>query len=46
MQIERDFTSGKITLAFENGNRIKLTKEDTLEFDERMRRIREQALQG
>lgn len=46
MQVERDFTSGNITLAFENGRRVKLTKEETREFDERMRRIQEQALKG
>lgn len=46
MQIERDFTSGKVTLAFENGKRVKLTKEETREFDERMRQIQEDALKG
>ncbi len=45
MLIERDFTSGKVTLSFEKGNRIPLTKEETREFDKRMREIREQALQ-
>lgn len=44
MQIERDFTSGNVTLSFENGNRIKLTREETCEFDERMRRIQQDEL--
>ncbi len=43
MQIERDFTSGKITLAFENGRREKLTKEETREFDKRIKQVQEQA---
>jgi len=42
MQIERDFTSGNVTLAFGSGKRIELTREETLEFDKRMRQIREQ----
>lgn len=46
MQIERDFTSGNVILAFKNGKRVKLTKEETREYDERMRRIQEQALKG
>ncbi len=41
MLIERDFTSGKVTLSFENGNRIALTKEETREFDKRMNEIKE-----
>lgn len=41
MKIERDFTSGKVTLSFENGNRIALTAEETREFDKRIREIRE-----
>lgn len=43
MLIERDFTSGRVTLAFENGNRVALTKEETAEFDKRMREIQEDA---
>lgn len=46
MQIERDFATGNVTLAFENGKRVKLTKEETREFDERVRRIQEQALKA
>ncbi len=40
MLIERDFTSGKVTLSFETGNRIKLTKEETREFDKRIEEIK------
>lgn len=43
MKIERDFTSGNVTLAFENGKRVGLTKEETQEFDERIRQIQENA---
>lgn len=46
MLIERDFTSGKVTLAFETGNRINLTKEESREFDERIKDIRADALEG
>lgn len=42
MQIERDFTSGKVTLAFENGKRLALTKEETVEFDKRIREIQDE----
>lgn len=44
MQIERDFTSGKVTLAFESGKRVELTKEETREFDKRVKRIQEYAI--
>lgn len=41
MVIERDFTSRKITLVFETGERIELTKIETCEFDVRMKGIKE-----
>lgn len=47
MQIERDFTSHEVTLAFENsGKRMRLTSEETHEFDERVRQIQEDARNG
>ncbi len=42
MLIERDFTSGRVTLSFATGNRINLTDEETREFDKRMREIQEE----
>lgn len=41
MLIERDFTSGKVTLSFETGKRVDLTKDETEEFDKRIREIQE-----
>ena len=41
MLIERDFTSGKVTLSFDTGKRVNLTSEETKEFDKRMREIKE-----
>lgn len=46
MQIEREFTSGKVTLAFESGRRIELTRDETYEFDKRMKEIQEATRQG
>lgn len=43
MLIEREFTSGKVILAFETGKRVKLTKEETREFDKRMKEIQDSA---
>lgn len=43
MQIERDFTSGNVTLAFESNRRMELTKDETYEFDKRMKEIQEDA---
>lgn len=39
MQIEREFTSKNVTLSFQSGRRIELTREETDEFDERIARI-------
>ena len=33
MQVEEDFTSGKLTLAFEEGKRVDLTKAESKEFE-------------
>jgi len=41
MLIEREFATGKVTLAFETGNRIKLTKEESREFYKRMEEIKQ-----
>jgi hypothetical protein len=46
MLIEKDFTSGNVTLAFETGKRIELTREETREFDKRMKEIQDPTLQG
>ncbi len=42
MLIERDFTSKKVTLSFDTGNRIELTNEETEEFDTRILKLRDQ----
>lgn len=41
MLIERDFTSRKVTLSFDTGKRVELTKEETKEFDNRIQEIQE-----
>jgi len=46
MQIERDFTSGRVTLSFEGGRRIDLTTKETKEFDNRIKRVQEDAIRG
>ena len=47
MKIARDFTSREVTLYFEkSGKRVRLTKEETREFDERVRQIQEDARKG
>ena len=33
MEVHTDFTSGKHTLVFEEGNRFDLTKQESIEFD-------------
>ena len=43
MLIERDFTSKDVTLSFETGKRIRLTREETKEFDKRISEIQEDA---
>lgn len=43
MQIERDFTSRNVILSFNTGKRVRLTKEETKEFDKRRSEIQEQA---
>lgn len=43
MLIERDFTSGKITLSFNTGKRLELTKDETKEFDKRISEIQKDA---
>jgi hypothetical protein len=44
MMIETEFQSNKITLSFEStGNRVKLTREETAEFNKRMRQVQQEA---
>lgn len=43
MLIEREFTTRKAILAFETKRRIHLTKEETREFDKRMKEIQDEA---
>jgi len=45
MLIERDFTSRKVTLSFETGKRVGLTKDETKEFDKRIQEIQEKAIE-
>lgn len=45
MLIERDFTSRNVTLSFESGKRVKLSREETTEFDKRIREIKEDSPQ-
>lgn len=43
MRIETEFQSNIITLHFEStGNRIRLTKKETREFDERMQQVKDE----
>ena len=43
MTIETDFTSNNITLAFESSQRrIKLTTEETAEFNKRMKQVKDE----
>ena len=46
MQIYRDLTSGNVTLVFDGGKCVKLTRDETREFDKRVRRIQEEARDG
>ncbi len=34
MEVHTDFTSGKHTLVFDNGKRVDLTKQESIEFEQ------------